>query len=90
MQQSEVNNRRLDKFQGKSSISSEDYFGDGKPKSSQSSMLSGPDIGMMKQDLKEGVTKMAGKLSNMATYAMSSLQVQKNKHSSIIKKIKLY
>jgi ADP-ribosylation factor GTPase-activating protein 2/3 len=67
---------RLDKFQGKSSISSEDYFGDGKSRSSgHSSGMAGPDMTMMKQDFKEGVSKVAGKLSNMASYAMSSLQV---------------
>jgi hypothetical protein len=34
-----------------------------------------PDMSMLKADLKEGVTKMAGKLSNMASSVMTSLQV---------------
>jgi ADP-ribosylation factor GTPase-activating protein 2/3 len=69
-----VNNRRLDKFQGKTAISSEDYFD--RPKTNQSSGLA-PDMSVMKQDFKEGVSKVAGKLSGMASYAMSSLQVSK-------------
>lgn len=34
-----------------------------------------PDISILKQDLKEGVTKMAGKLSNMASNVMTSFNV---------------
>lgn len=33
-------------------------------------------MSVIKQDLKEGVTKMAGKLSNMASNVMSSFQVR--------------
>jgi ADP-ribosylation factor GTPase-activating protein 2/3 len=66
----------LNRFQGSSSISSEDFFGDGKSnrKQSYSGMNSTPDMNVIKADLKEGVTKMAGKLSNMASNVMSSFQ----------------
>jgi hypothetical protein len=40
--------------------------------------MAGPDLSVMKQDFKEGVSKMAGKLSNMASNVMSSLQVKIN------------
>ena len=70
-----MNQEKLNRFQGSSSISSEDYFGNGKNKSS-SNNYSGPDMSVIKQDLKEGVTKMAGKLSNMASNVMSSFQVR--------------
>lgn len=71
---SDNDNNRLNKFQGKTSISSEDYFGDGRPKSNSQSGIVGPDLSVMKQDFKEGVTKVAGRLSNMASNVMSSLQ----------------
>ena len=68
---------RLNRFQGSTGISSDDFFGDGKSKSSGSSSFSmGPDMSIIKQDLKEGVTKVAGRLSNMASNVMSSLQVK--------------
>lgn len=75
---SESSQSKLNKFQGSTSISSDDYFGDGKPKqnySNSSSMT--PDMHVIKQDLKDGVTRVAGKLSNMASNVMSSLQVIK-------------
>jgi ADP-ribosylation factor GTPase-activating protein 2/3 len=80
MSESDINQEKLNRFQGSSSISSEDYFGDGKNKSRQSygSNANAPDLTVIKQDLKEGVTKMAGKLSNMASNVMSSFQVRKN------------
>jgi ADP-ribosylation factor GTPase-activating protein 2/3 len=69
-----MNQDKLNRFQGSSSISSDDYFGNGKNKPS-SNNYAGPDMSVIKQDLKEGVTKMAGKLSNMASNVMSSFQV---------------
>ena len=79
MSESDINQEKLNRFQGSSSISSEDYFGDGKNKSraSYGANNTTPDINVIKQDLKEGVTKMAGKLSNMASNVMSSFQVRK-------------
>ena len=81
MSESDIHQDKLNRFQGSSSISSEDYFGDGKtkPRSSYSGNNNTPDMSVIKQDLKEGVTKMAGKLSNMASNVMSSFQVRKEK-----------
>lgn len=75
----DINKSRLNKFQGAASISSEDYFGDGsKSKTSSSSYgaasYNSPDMTAIKQDLKEGVTRVAGRLSNMASNVMSSFQ----------------
>lgn len=64
----------MNRFQGSTSISSEDYFGDGKPKP-KAANYNTPDMTIMKQDFKEGVTKVAGRLSNIASNVMSSLQV---------------
>lgn len=75
-----MNKSRLNKFQGSSSISSEDYFGDGsRPKSSSSSSsYTAPDMTVIKQDFKDGVSRVAGRLSNMASNVMSSFQVRVN------------
>lgn len=62
----------MSKFQNSSSISSDDYFGTGEKKSSYGN--NSPDMYVIKQDLKDGVTKVAGKLSNLASNVMSSLQ----------------
>ena len=72
---SEMQQSKLNKFQGSTSISSEDYFGDGKPKGNQSSSSLAPDMSVIKQDLKDGVSRMAGNLSKMASNFASSLQV---------------
>ena len=64
----------MSKFQNSSSISSDDYFGTGEKKSSYGN--NSPDMYVIKQDLKDGVTKVAGKLSNLASNVMSSLQVK--------------
>lgn len=71
--EAEIQRNRMDRFQGSNSISSEDYFGDGRPRKSQPNNYS-PDMSVIKQDLKEGVTKMAGKLSGIASNVMNSLQ----------------
>lgn len=73
-----MNKSRLNKFQGQTSISSEDYFGDGSSKprgASYGASYNTPDINAIKADLKEGVTRVAGRLSNMASNVMSSFQV---------------
>lgn len=69
---SESEQRNLSRFENSNSISSDDYFGTGKTHKQSSSMS--PDMSMLKADLKDGVTKMAGKLSNMASSVMTSLQ----------------
>lgn len=65
----------MSKFSNSQSISSDDYFGRGNSSGSNSNSNAGPDMYAMKQDLKEGVTKVAGRLSNIASNVMSSLQV---------------
>lgn len=63
----------MSRFQGSTAISSDDYFGDGRTKPKPN--YNAPDMTAIKQDLKEGVTKVAGKLSNLASNVMNSLQV---------------
>lgn len=67
------------KFQGSSSISSDDYFGNGQQSNRGAGSGYGnyntPDIQEIKDGVKQGVTKVAGKLSNLASGVMSSLQV---------------
>lgn len=71
----------LARFQGSNSISSSDYFGDGTSSSQSSSQRSynhvnftAPDMDDVKESVRQGVTKVAGKLSNLANDMMSSLQ----------------
>lgn len=71
--ESENQQNQLSKFQNSSSISSDDYFGNGDSRRPNNSQMT-PDMYVIKQDLKEGVTKVAGKLSNLASNVMSSLQ----------------
>jgi len=66
-------NNAATRFQGSTSISSEDYFGDPSKKQNRSN-YQGPDISAMTADLKEGVSKAAGKLSSLASSVMSSIQ----------------
>ncbi|RWS27262.1 ADP-ribosylation factor GTPase-activating protein 2-like protein, partial [Leptotrombidium deliense] len=63
----------LSRFEGSNSISSDDYFGRKSEKSRQSS-LAATNLYDIKEGVKDGVTKVAGRLSNLATGVMSSLQ----------------
>lgn len=64
------------RFQGSTSISSEEYFGDpNKRSTTRSNNSQGPDLSGMKSDFKEGVSKAAGRLSSLASSVMSSIQV---------------
>jgi ADP-ribosylation factor GTPase-activating protein 2/3 len=75
----------LQRFEGSSSISSSDYFNNGQqpPRGGSSSGGSGgyqpsmqsPDLDDMKESVRQGVTKVAGKLSNLANGVMNSFQV---------------
>ena len=68
----------MNKFEGSSSISSADLFGNGdksRNKSSSGYYSSGPDFQDVKDSVKQGVSKVAGRLSNIASGVMSSLQV---------------
>lgn len=76
----------LAKFQGSNSISSSDYFGHGGGSSSSSGgggagrnrgpnlQYNGPDLDDVKESVRNGVTKVAGRLSNLANDVMSSIQ----------------
>ncbi|CAM4756178.1 unnamed protein product [Rotaria magnacalcarata] len=68
-------NNVTSRFQGNTSISSEDYFGDPNKKSQDRSNYHGPDMATMKADFKEGVSKAAGRLSSLANSVMSSIQL---------------
>jgi len=68
----------LARFEGKSSISSADYFGDGQARNqAQSSRfqntLQSVDLDDVKESVRQGVTKVAGRLSSMANGVMSSI-----------------
>ncbi|XP_055627042.1 ADP-ribosylation factor GTPase-activating protein 2 isoform X1 [Toxorhynchites rutilus septentrionalis] len=71
----------LAKFQGSSSISSADYFGNGSPTGSASGrnrgpnlQYNGPDLDDVKESVRQSVTKVAGRLSSLANDVMSSIQ----------------
>ncbi|KAL4232970.1 ADP-ribosylation factor GTPase-activating protein 2 [Mactra antiquata] len=68
--------QNLSKFEGQSSISSDQFFGKGDTRKSGSSNYysSGPDLQDIKDGVKQGVSKVAGRLSNIASGVMSSLQ----------------
>ncbi|KAH8322305.1 hypothetical protein KR059_011247 [Drosophila kikkawai] len=75
----------LNRFQGSRAISSSDYFGDGTPGSSagtrgggysSSVNFSAPDLDVesVKESVRQGVHKVAGRLSNLANDVMTSWQ----------------
>ncbi|XP_031620113.1 ADP-ribosylation factor GTPase-activating protein 3 [Contarinia nasturtii] len=68
----------LAKFQGSNSISSADYFGDNKNNASSRGIsdihYNGPDLEDVRESVRQGVTKVAGRLSSLANGVMSSLQ----------------
>ncbi|PFX31524.1 ADP-ribosylation factor GTPase-activating protein 3-like [Stylophora pistillata] len=64
---------RLDRFQGSNSLSSADLFGDdddGRPRSNASGSFSSADL----SQLKDGVARVTGKLSSMASGMIGTLQ----------------
>ena len=67
----------LTKFEGSSSISSADLFGEDRQKSRASYGSNAPDLQDIKEGVRQGVTKVAGKISTLANGVMSSLQVCK-------------
>lgn len=64
----------LSRFQGSSSISSAEFFGNGKDNTHTSSHVQMYDMDDVKESVRQGVTKVAGKLGTMANDLMSSLQ----------------
>lgn len=68
----------LSRFEGSLSISSAEYFGTGSSHNSSSgSHLTTPDLEDVKESVRQGVTKVAGKLSSIANGVMSSIQVSR-------------
>lgn len=74
----------LNRFQGSRAISSSDYFGDGTQGGSMSNRgsagyatgvnFNAPDLDDVKESVRQGVHKVAGRLSNLANDVMTSLQ----------------
>ncbi|XP_021355373.1 ADP-ribosylation factor GTPase-activating protein 2-like isoform X2 [Mizuhopecten yessoensis] len=66
--------QNMSRFEGSSSISSADFYGDSSSKRSQNYNNTGPDFQDIKDGVRQGVTKVAGKLSTLANGVMNSLQ----------------
>lgn len=65
----------LSRFEGSTSISSADYFGDSSSRNrAPQPSYATPDLDEIKEGVKAGVTKVAGKLSSLANGVMTSLQ----------------
>lgn len=71
----------MSKFEGQASISSADFFGGGPGSSSSRQnanrdyLDSGPDLDEIRASVRQGVNKVAGRLSNIANGVMNSIQV---------------
>lgn len=72
--------QNLSKYEGSSSISSAQLFGTGGPDRSASSSaqasFSSSDLADIKEGVRQGVTKVAGRLSSLANGVMNSVQVR--------------
>lgn len=64
----------LTRFEGSSSISSEDFFGSDSRRSTSASAYNTPNLYDIKEGVRDGVTKVAGRISSIANGVMSSLQ----------------
>ncbi|XP_071036812.1 ADP-ribosylation factor GTPase-activating protein 2 isoform X1 [Parasteatoda tepidariorum] len=64
----------LTRFEGSSSISSEDFFGGDSRRSPSASTYNTPNLYDIKEGVRDGVTKVAGRISSIANGVMSSLQ----------------
>jgi ADP-ribosylation factor GTPase-activating protein 2/3 len=70
--------QNLSKFEGSASISSAELFGAGPNQAAGSSQSSftRSDLADIKEGVRQGVTKVAGRLSSLASGVMSSVQVR--------------
>ena len=66
----------LSRFEGSNSISSSQFFGNEPAGGRKNYSSNAPDLQDIKDGVRQGVTKVAGKLSNLASGVMSSLQVR--------------
>ncbi|GIY07086.1 ADP-ribosylation factor GTPase-activating protein 2 [Caerostris darwini] len=65
----------LTKFEGSSSISSDDFFGnDSSRRTASASSYNTPNLYEIKEGVRDGVTRVAGRISSIANGVMSSLQ----------------
>ncbi|XP_028168867.1 ADP-ribosylation factor GTPase-activating protein 3 [Ostrinia furnacalis] len=66
----------LSRFQGSSSISSAEYFGrrDAAPPAANAFSVSAPDLDEVRESVRAGVTRVAGRLSSLANGVVSSIQ----------------
>nr|XP_002740329.1 PREDICTED: ADP-ribosylation factor GTPase-activating protein 2-like isoform X1 [Saccoglossus kowalevskii] len=64
----------LSRFEGSASISSSDYFGDGRSQTPSSYSATAGGFSDIKDGMKEGVVQVAGKLSRLANGVMTSIQ----------------
>ncbi|XP_022289195.2 ADP-ribosylation factor GTPase-activating protein 3-like isoform X1 [Crassostrea virginica] len=64
----------LSRFEGSNSISSSQFFGNEPAGGRKNYSSNAPDLQDIKDGVRQGVTKVAGKLSNLASGVMSSLQ----------------
>jgi len=64
----------LSRFEGSSSISSADYFNRTEVLPGGGYGVQAPDLDDVKESVRQGVTKVAGKLSSLANGVMSSIQ----------------
>ena len=69
-------NQNLAKFEGSSSISSADFFNDGSKPKRNDYYTAGPDLTDIKEGVKQGVTKVAGRISSLANGVLNTIQVQ--------------
>lgn len=67
----------MSRFEGSSSISSADYFNRAEVTPGAGYTVQAPDLEDVRESVRQGVTKVAGKLSSLANGVMSSLQVFK-------------
>ncbi|XP_075981886.1 ADP-ribosylation factor GTPase activating protein 3 [Anticarsia gemmatalis] len=66
----------LSRFQGSTSISSADYFGGDAPRQQRQPgfSVSAPDLDEVRESVRAGVTRVAGRLSSLANGVVSSIQ----------------